>query len=345
MSAMFRRTAARRPALAARLATTAVVAAVLAGCGGGGGGDDSGAPVVPSAATITASNYEGVARQTLVATTYLGDATGLVTGAQVAPGAQTLFAYARSQIGRLPGLFASRTPLVTGVTSTETFNCTGGGSISVQTTDNNGNNSVDVGDSATVTARSCVEEGATISGAITLSFSAVSGNLNTDTYSATVAVSLQELRASTQAGNATGSGQFTLAISSTSTSTNLDLSVPNLSVTGSFGGIQDTVTMADYRMTSTAGLSGGRQRVSTTVSGVVGSTVLAGGTVNLATVSPLVQFEGDLHPSGGQITATGAAGSRVRLTAQSPVTVLLELDADGNGAYETSLTKTWSSLV
>lgn len=344
MSVVTRHFTARRPVAAIRLAGTAVLAATLAACGGGGGGD-SGTPVVPSAALITTSNYEGVARQTLVATTYLGDATGLVTGAQVAPGARTLFAYARSQLDRLPGVFAGRTALVTGVTSTDTLACTGGGSISVQTTDNNGNGNIDAGDAAVLTARSCVEEGATINGVLSLSFSAVSGNLNADVYSATVSVSLQELRASTQAGNAAGTGQFTLAVSSNGTTTSVDLSVPNLSISGSFGGTADTVTMQDYRMTSSAALSGGRQRVSTTVSGVVGSTALAGGTVNLATAVPLVQFEGDLYPSSGQITATGAANSRLRLTAQSTTTVRLELDANGDGAYETSVDRSWASLV
>lgn len=344
MSVLSCRISVRRPCAATRLAASAVLAAALTACGGGGSGD-SGTPVVPSAATISASNYEGVARQSVVAATYLDDATGLITGAQVAPSAQTLFAYTRAQLRRLPGLFASRTPLVTGATSTDTFGCTGGGSISVQSTDNNGNGNVDVGDSATLTALDCIEEGATISGAITLSFSAVSGDLDSDVYNATVSVSLAALRASTPAGNAAGSGQFTLAISSNGSSSSLDLSVPSLSITGSFGGISDTVTMQDYRMTSASALSGGRQRVSTTVSGSVGSAALAGGTVTLATVAPLVQFEGDLAPSSGQITATGASSSRMRLTVQSTTSVLLELDADGNGAYEASVVRTWASLA
>lgn len=108
-----------------------VLAGLLGACGGGGGSDaDSGDPVLPSAAAITSGNLEGVARQTLVAATYLSDATGLVTGAQVAPGAATLFAFARTQIDRLPGLVAQRTRVVTGVTSTDSFNCTGGGTLS-----------------------------------------------------------------------------------------------------------------------------------------------------------------------------------------------------------------------
>lgn len=327
--------------------TGLALATLLAACGGGGGSDgDSGNPVVPSAATITAGNLEGVARQSLVAATYLGDATGLVTGAQVAPGARTLFAFTRAQLDRLPGLFGSRTRVVTGVTSTESFPCTGGGTVSVQTTDNNGNGNVDVGDSGTLTASNCVEDGATISGTIGLRFTAVSGDLNTDAYTATVAVTLQSLRASTAAGNAAGSGEFTLAISSTNaTTSSLDLTVPSLSVAGSFGGVADTVTMQNFRLTSSTALSAGRLRTSSNVSGTVGSSALAGGTVTLATLQPLVQFDTDAYPSSGQITATGAAGSQMRLTVQSTTNVLLELDANGDGSFESNVVKTWASLV
>ncbi len=327
--------------------TGLALAALLAGCGGGGGSDDdSGTPVVPSAAAITAANLEGVARQTLVAATYLSDATGLVTGAQVAPGAGALFAFTRTQLDRLPGLFGSRTRVVTGVTTTDSFTCTGGGSVSVQTTDSNGNGTVDVGDSGTLTATNCVEDGATFSGTIGLRFTAVSGDLNTDVYTATVAVTLQSLRATTQAGNAAGSGEFTLVIASTDANTgSLDLTAPSLSVAGSFGGVADTVTLQNFRLTSSTTLSAGRLRTSSDVSGTVGSSTLAGGTVTLATVQPLVQFDTDDHPSSGLITATGAARSQMRLTVQSATSILLELDADGDGGYESNVVKTWASLV
>lgn len=328
-----------------RLACLATIAAVLAACGGGGDGS-SGDPLVPSAATITAANYEGVARQVLAATSYMGDATGLVTGAQVAPGPQALFGFARAQVRRVPGLFANRVPLVNGVVTTDTLDCTSGGSVTVRQNDVNGNGQVDVGDAVTLTARNCVEDGATLSGALDISFSAVNGDLDSDVYSATVSITLKDLRAATPAGNATGSGQFTLAISSANANTSaLALDVSSMAVSGSFGGTADTVTMQNFSLSSSTALSGGRLRTTTSVSGTVGSNNLAGGTVTLATGSPLVQFDGDLHPSSGQITATGAARSQMRLTVQSVTNVLLELDANGDGSFESSTVKTWASLV
>lgn len=334
----------RRRRGAARLTGLGLVA-LLAACGGGGGSSDDSSPTMAPAA-ITAANLEGVARQTLVAANFLTDATGLVTGAQVAPGARTLFAFTRHQLDRVPGLFGSRTSVATGVTTTDRIDCAGGGSISVQATDSNGNGNVDAGDSVMLTASNCVEDGATISGTIGMRFTAVSGNLNTDVYNATVTVTLENLRATTGAGNASGSGAFTLAITSTNATTvTVDMTVPSLSVTGSFGGVADTVTLQSFRLTSSTSLSAGRLRTSITTSGTVGSTTLAGGTVTLATVQPLVQFDTDPYPSSGQVTATGAAGSQMRLTVQSTTNVLLELDANGDGTYESNVVKTWASLV
>jgi hypothetical protein len=58
-----------------------------------------------------------------------------------------------------------------------------------------------------------------------------------------------------------------------------------------------------------------------------------------------VQVRGSPYPNAGQVTATGLGGSKMRLTVQSATTVQIELDADGNGAYETSVTKPWSELI
>ena len=333
---------ALRPCLRA---AAAAALALLAACGGGGSGD-AGIPVVPSAATITANNYEGVARQAVNAADYMGDATGLVTGAQVAPGAQALFAFSRGQALRLGQLFARSPQLLTGVTTTDTLGCSGGGNITVRATDVNGNEAVDAGDSGVLTANNCVEGGATISGTLSISFSAVSGNLDSDVYSATVSITMQGLAASGAGGSATGNGSFTIAIASNSaTSGSIDMLVPSLVLTGNLGGVNDTITLQDYHLVTSTALSGGRLRTSTTVSGGMSSNSVAGGLVTLSTVQPLVEFETDAYPSSGQLLASGANGTRMRLTVQSTTSVLLELDADGNGSYETNAIRTWDALI
>lgn len=327
-------------------AAAAALLALLAACGGGGGGgvDDAGAPL--TAATITSTNYEGVARQTVNAANYMGDATGLVTGAQLAPGAQALFTFSRTQALRLGSVFAHNPALLTGATTSGSVACSGGGSIAARATDLNGNGEVDAGDSAVLTASNCVEDGATINGTLTVSFSAVTGSFTTNVYSATVSVAMQGLTASGAGGSATGTGTFTITVASNSATTrSIDLLAPSLTLSGNLGGTNDTITLQDYHLVTSSGVVGGRQRSTTSVSGGLSSTGVAGGLVTLSTVQPLVQFDSDLYASSGQLVATGAGGSRLRITVQSASTVLLELDANGDGSYETSTPRTWAELI
>ena len=46
-----------------------------------------------------------------------------------------------------------------------------------------------------------------------------------------------------------------------------------------------------------------------------------------------------------QLLAAGANGSKLRMTVQSASSVLLELDANGDGSYETRTTHTWADLI
>lgn len=340
---------APRTALVRRLALVPCAAALALGAacgGGGGGGGDSGTPVVPTSAPITATNYVGVARQGVGAADYLGDTGGLVTGAQVAPSAQALFAFSRAQALRL-GTWIARNPrLATGVVSTTTEACSGGGSITIRTDDVNGNGEADAGDSGTLTANACVEAGATIGGTLVVSFTAVSGVLGVGSYSASASITLQGLSASTAAGSVNGSGQFSLALSGNGTqSSTVELVVSSLTLAGTLGGVSDTVRLTDFRLASSTATVGGRLRTSTTASGSLSSTAVAGGTVTLSTPQALLQFEGDAYATSGQLLAVGANSSRVRLTVLSNSTVQLELDADGNGAYETTSNHTWASLI
>ena len=104
--------------------------AALTACGGGGGDSgvslSSGAPVA-----LSVTNDDDLAQKTLIASTYLVDSSGLVLGAQLAPGGQAVLAWTRTQLGRLPGLLARAPKVLTTVISSEVINCSGGGSVSV----------------------------------------------------------------------------------------------------------------------------------------------------------------------------------------------------------------------
>jgi hypothetical protein len=69
-----------------------------------------------------------------------------------------------------------------------------------------------------------------------------------------------------------------------------------------------------------------------------------GGRVLVATVVPLRQLGSDADPSSGQVIATGASGTQLRITALSANSVQLELDANGDGTYERSGVFAWDTI-
>ncbi len=54
---------------------------------------------------------------------------------------------------------------------------------------------------------------------------------------------------------------------------------------------------------------------------------------------------GEADPSSGQILVSAALGGKVRITALTGGSAYIELDADGDGTYETSTTVPWSGLI
>ena len=321
-----------------------LAAAALTACGGGGGGDGGDPLPAGAAVALSAANYESVAQKTLTATAFLTDSSGLVLGAQVAPGGQAVLAWTRAQLRHLPGLLARAPKVVTGAISSEVMNCSGGGSVNVQLNDANGNEQLDAGDSASFDASNCVEAGVTISGGIGMVINTASGDLDGTAYNATVAVTLTGLRVATAAGGATGSGSMQLAVSSTDAETYaVEITVSSMTMSGLFAGVNDTITLQNWQSTSRTARSNGVLRTSISASGTTISSVL--GSVVVATVQPMVQDEGADYPASGRITATGANGSLLQITALNSSDVLLELDADGNGVFETRSTKAWSDLI
>lgn len=65
------------------------------------------------------------------------------------------------------------------------------------------------------------------------------------------------------------------------------------------------------------------------------------GYVDIATPTPLRYVGGNTNPSSGVMVLTGSSNGRIRLTAVSSTTYTVAVDADGNGIYETTNTRTW----
>ena len=324
-----------------RLALSLIaVSSLLLACGGGGGDSPTGLPAGEPLA-LSSSNYVTVAQEALSSSSYVVDASSLATGVQTAD-TQVLIDFAQAQAARLGGWFGQSTPLATGVTQSGTEACSGGGTLSVSVTDANNSGTPDAGDSASVTASNCSLDGITYNGSFSLLINSLSGDLINPPYAAAFTLGFNNLSAQSAAATTSGSGQVSLSVNAVSASEgSVSLAASSFSQTSVFGGTTYQRTLTSYQaysnFTSLA--------TTTSVNGTVTSSALGGRSVSLATTTPFVRASGALYPAVGQATATGASGGRVRISALDGSTVLIELDANGDGSYEESTTRLWSSLV
>ena len=321
------------------------VTSMLAACGGGGGGDAP-AAVDQSAAqktpvTLSAANYVAVAQESMSSSSYLTDSATLAVGAE-SSNADVLVRFGRAQAGKISGWFAGTPALVTGAVVTTTEPCTGGGTVTIVDNDVNGNGQPDVGDTVALTATNCRFEGSILNGELSFAVTAFTGNIDTPPFSVTVALTFTNLTARSASASSTGNGTMVLALNATTASNETySLKANQFSTTATYGTTKYNRTLENYTVTvaSTATSS------STTASGGISSTAFESKLVTIATPVPFVRTFPAPYPSVGQATATGANGGVVKVTAISNTQVKIELDADANGTFETSVTKLWSELI
>ncbi|MBL8351977.1 MAG: hypothetical protein JNL87_16905 [Burkholderiaceae bacterium] len=317
---------------------------LLSACGGGGG-DGGGEPVTPPAPTalaVTPANYQAVAQESVSSVSYLLDVSQFATGAQVASEG-LLLSFARSQAGKLQHWFSSTPALVKGVDVAMTEPCSGGGSLKVTLDDRNGNQDIDVGESASLEAQQCVEAGASMNGRMGFTVNSLSGDPNTDVYTMAVTMTLTDLRASLSGGSITGNGTMGISVSSTGANTgSSSLTVDSLNVSGSFAGSNSSRALQNFRIDESHTPSGAGYLSSVRMSGTLSSSTWGSLSITLQTVDPFLSYSTSDYPHAGRITATGLNGSKVRITAQSETSTLVELDADGDNNYEASVVKPWS---
>ncbi len=362
----------RRRALFAAAATS-----LLAACGGGGGDSPAPAPSPgPVAVQIAAANQDAVARvaaNVAVSAATTGAVAPLAADGS-GPGTATgIKQPARSNVPSLAGLTSvagvlqrfneyalqPRLALAGAVSAaagpvralalvTQTEACGASGNVTITINDADNSSSVTAGDSIGFAFNACRSgAGETLDGGLQLTIGTVTGaNLSgTLTYA--------------QLTLATTEARFAINGSVTLSYTEVGTLATYRTVVGS-GGLSTRVDAPPF--SDEISLRGGFEQVVTSDraavapgSSVTGlntaridgsfSTLQIGGVVTVATVTPFARYTVDPYPRAGQLTVSGANGSRLRVTALSTTTVRIELDANGDGSYEQTRDLPWGTLL
>lgn len=328
-----------------RCAVSIGVALVLSSCGGGGGGGSPSGPVDAGPVQITAGNYGLVAQESVGAAMSVTDAGLLLTGVQVSRD-QLALDFARAQVPKFQAWMTSAPRLVTGASQTVAVPCDSG-NMDVTVDDGNNNSMFDRGDSFSVAAHACMFAGATLTGGMAFTVNEFSGDLNTDVYNLKMSMTLTNMVASDATGSVTTNASMSAIMASTGVhATTFSITTSSYTTVSTRAGVTYTRSLTDFTATQTTTPTQTGYTISKLANGTLSSSGLSNRSVVFATLAPFVRSSSRNFPTSGQATATGGGGSKIRVTAQNDgSTVLVELDADGNGNYEASHTKLWTELL
>lgn len=325
-----------------------ISAGLLASCGGGGGGGGGiSNPLSPAGVSIiNASNAPDAVAYAFSGQRDLGAQSrtteSLATGVSV--GSQPVGATAATLLALYKGLAA--TPLnnlVTGVVTSRTVACAGGGSITAAAnvlTSGSLNN----GDSLSIAANSCAENGQLINGRLDFVFSDLTGTIGSTTaWSATLTITFSQF--SVQSGGVTiiDTGDMTLAYSQTNAQVATE-SARGLSLQENLTKSDGTVitrTLTSYTFTDSVNGGTSTSSANFTLSG--SSPKLGSVSFTVKTNTPFTVI-GSADPSTGSMTVTAADKSSATLNVLDSATVRIDVDTNGDGVIDHTITTTWADL-
>ena len=328
-----------------RLALTCCAIAALTACGGGGGS----APVTTAPTATLNSANQTIAAQDTSSSAYLP-----LMGAQTLTGAQTvdesvLFAIARKQLDQLPSYLASAKAdaTLTGVVQSQTIACRFGGTLTASASDPDNNGVLSAGDSVSITANNCVEAEGTLTGSLSFGVNRFTGTMGSNSFNGDFTMTFNGFNVSASQFSASANGSLTLALSASGANTlSASISTSSLAVSGTYAGVTRSRTLANYSATSSRTPDASYGYLTRyTLSGTLTSSALSSQAVSFTTTTPFVSRPSDAYPSSGAMVISGAANTKVRVTAQSASQVKLELDANGDDVYEQSTTLSWNTLM
>jgi hypothetical protein len=327
-------------------------ALVLSACGGGGGdpgnsntgtgtGTSVSTPVQASTLSpITPENAINVAANAYAASTTFGDsssfASDLLTGVSVTP-AGTRPDVVTNVLGLTKRAFKGNAPkLLTGVTITEA--CAGGGTLVIDGTLRNPD-TFSNGDTISISASNCSEDGEVVNGGFSVTFSGVTGDLaNSSIGAATLNTQFRSFSVTSGGKTSIMNGDMKIAVTNTSaTQSKADVSGTSLqAIEQKAGTTLTTLTMANYNMySSTNGLT---KSNSATFSLTGNSTGLGKFGYSVRSLQAFVTT--GIFPSSGALVVNGATSS-LTVTALSASSVRVDYSAKGDGVVTHTKTLSW----
>jgi len=342
-----------------RIKFTAIALAIgmLTGCGGGGGGGggggDGGGAGSPSSAVSSAaltSSNQTVAAQDVAATAFsLFDSSRMALGV-ASSNESALFAEAFSHLDRLPNYMndAAANATAIGAIPNTLYNCALGGNLQAVLTDADNSNTVSSGDSASITFNNCVTVSGTMTGTLDFRVDSISGTFGTAPYTMGVTMTFGSFALSASTYSASVLGSITVTDNKTGTNASTrSISTKSLRTSATYAGVTRTRTLTDYSASETR-TPNATYTYSSSYS--LGGTLTSSGfsgtqAVSFSTPTTIVRRGTDFYPYTGVLLITGGNKSAVRLTAISKSQVQQDLDADGDGNYESTTTVNWNTLL
>jgi len=326
---------------AARSAILTSALALLASCGGGGGGGSGGGlgsgggapvPPVPTAfLALSSANAQDVAAGATLTGLGASSASNLFLAAAGVPQplyrTHILTRFIGQQVGRLTQQLQSRPAALIGAAAVTTP-CVVSGSVSL-----------DQGaTSATETFNACSD----------MAGSSVDGTVVIDNMSLDPGVSFSGLAGLNLTFKQTGFADVNIMGSNVGVVETVNVAVDTVTLSGQeIFTTTGTVTERLGNFTLVASLDASGETDDVTFN--YASTKI-GGSVNVSTITPCVTDSARQFPGSGMLSLAGAGGSKIQVTINGDETlatpqVKIDLDADGDGTFETTLQKNWADLA
>jgi len=337
------------------LAATAALA-FLSACGGGGG-DSTPAPTV-TAVAITSSNQAKVARATVDGGLALTQSQGLqatdratALSVKASPSPARIGAIETAIRRALGSMFVQRRTMASAdarpaVASSTTDSCDASGSVTVTVDDRDNSGTISSGDTLALAFAQCKDSADDLlDGTMVITMSNVASSTSTR-LEFTGSLAFQQVSVDLGQTSASINGSVTLSALETSASLQMSLSVGSggLTVSASWPTFSDTIVYEAGMQIATTETMTSPSTMTVALDGALTAASI-GGRVTVTTPQAFAQLESAAYPHAGQVLVTGASGSKLRITVIDITQLQLELDADGNGAYEATTIVPWSTLL